>query len=381
MKWDELAQTPNVVQNYEMLRTSGILDAIEEYRSVNASLESLLQEAYEIFRQESVDKLIDLIIRYLSEKFIPSSMLFVLNEGIMINRIKILAYRNMKGVELPEELNRIDTLEPFEHFFRTYTGSTSFLIMEEELGATGCLDPFRNFRPEIAVPVLGISGLYGMILFGPKILGEEYNTREIAYIDRLIRFTSIAIQNTIHYEHSVKDSKTGLYNHNFFSNRISEQTARSRRSQTPFSVIVLDIDRFKKFNDSYGHLAGDEVIINLASTLKKTVREGDIVSRFGGEEFTVLLPAAGSSEAYMASERIREAVQMMETRYQGNLLKVTVSLGIATFNPYEKSGDLNLLKRADKALYQSKKNGRNRSTLFRSGLLHKAGGLERKARN
>jgi diguanylate cyclase (GGDEF)-like protein len=195
-----------------------------------------------------------------------------------------------------------------------------------------------------------------------------------------MRFTSIAIQNTIHYEHSVKDSKTGLYNHNFFSNRVSEQTARSLRNGDPYSVIVLDIDKFKIFNDSHGHLAGDEVIIRLAAILRKTMREGDIVSRFGGEEFTVLLPAAGVSEAYMAAERIRKAVEEMEIDSKGSRLKVTVSLGVATFHPSERPVAGNILKRADKALYRSKKNGRNRTTLFRTGLLYRAEGMDSRTR-
>jgi diguanylate cyclase (GGDEF)-like protein len=186
-------------------------------------------------------------------------------------------------------------------------------LLENEFSETDYLDPFLSYKPEIVVPVLGISGLYGMILFSAKVLGEDYKPQEISYIDRLMNFTSIGIQNTIHYEHSVKDPKTGLYNHNFFIHRVNEQIARAKRIKRHFSILVIDIDNFKYFNDSYGHLAGDEVILQVSKILKKSIREGDILSRFGGEEFTILLPYADCQEGWEASERIRKAIEQMET--------------------------------------------------------------------
>jgi diguanylate cyclase (GGDEF)-like protein len=374
MEWEETSNNPLILKNYDLFRESGILKYVEELQSDNKAQDLLLQEAYEIFRQESVDELIDLIIKYLSDKFIPSKLTFILNEGIMVNRIKILSYENMKSIETDAVIRSLDGMEKF---FRKYSGTTSFLILENELIESENMETFRGFNPEIVVPVLGISGLYGVILFAPKVLGEEYSAKEISYIDRLMHFTSIAIQNTIHYEHSVKDPKTSLYNHNFFIHRVNEQIARSSRIKTPFSIIVMDIDNFKNFNDTYGHLAGDEVIISLAKTLHKTIREGDILSRFGGEEFTVMLPHAGRKEAWLASERFRKAIETMETDYQGIILKVTVSLGIACYNFQENMDETNLLKRADQALYQSKRNGRNQSSFYKSGLLQHAENFEK----
>jgi diguanylate cyclase (GGDEF)-like protein len=187
-----------------------------------------------------------------------------------------------------------------------------------------------------------------------------------------MKFTSISIQNTIHYDNSVKEPKTGLFNHIFFNNRLVEEIARSKRNHAVFSILIMDIDRFKNFNDTYGHMAGDEVIINMAATLKKTLREEDILSRFGGEEFTVLLPDTEPDKAWIAAERFRLAVERMETHYQKHLLKVTVSIGIATVHPDNLGTADDLMKRADQALYQSKKRGRNRSTHYRSGLLNQA---------
>jgi len=368
MEWEQLSENPLLIKNYSLLKEIGILDYVEKLKVTNLYREELLKEAYEIFLKESVDELVSFVIKCLSEKFIPTDLVFILNEGISVSRIKIYAYHNMKFNRISLDL---ESLEPYESFFRRYTGTTSFSILEYELEDQEALEPFRQFNPEIIVPVKGLSGLYGIILFGPKILSKEYSHAEITYIDSLTKFTSVGIQNNIHYEHSVRDAKTGLYNHNFFVNRVNEEIARSRRTKNPFSLMVLDIDHFKIFNDTYGHLAGDEVIIRLAEVFKTTMREEDILSRFGGEEFTALLPVTGREQALIAAERIRHAIEEMEVSWNTRTLKVTVSLGVCVYLWTDPLSEKTLLERADEALYQSKKSGRNRATLYQSGLLNR----------
>jgi len=120
---------------------------------------------------------------------------------------------------------------------------------------------------------------------------------------------AISIQNHLHYEHSVRDAKTNLFNHGFFMVRLHEEIARGKRSGYIFSVIVMDVDKFKFFNDSYGHLAGDRVLECIAEALNKNVRDLDVLARFGGEEFTVLLPETNREQAWAVSERLRESVE------------------------------------------------------------------------
>jgi len=369
MEWEDLAQNPKLINNFSLLKEIGILDYIETLKVSNRDSGELINEAYEIFLKESVDELVSYIIKCLSEKFIPSDLIFILNEGITVNRIKTYAYHNMTVTKTDLDL---ETLEPYEAFFRKYSGTTSFGLFEYEIADQELIAPFEKYNPEIIVPINGLSGLYGIILFGPKILSEEYSKSEIYYIDKLMKFTSVGIQNNIHYEHSVKDAKTGLYNHNFFVSRVNEEMARCRRTRKSCSLIVLDIDHFKKFNDTYGHLAGDEVIIKLADTLKHSVREEDILSRFGGEEFTVLLPETGRQDAVVVGERIRRAVENLSVQWEDKFLKVTVSLGISTYDWVEKLSEKTIFERADEALYKSKHNGRNQVTLYQSGLLYRA---------
>ncbi|MDC7220897.1 MAG: GGDEF domain-containing protein [Spirochaetales bacterium] len=368
MDWDEIARNPRTVENYNLLKEVGILDYVDQQKDEIKDNNNLLDEAYELFQKETVDEIVEYILWRLADKFIPSSVYIILNEGIMVDKIKTIAYQSMQSVE--KNLD-ISSLQPFEEFFKTYTGTTSYLILKSEMDEE-TLKPLENCYPEIIVPIQGFSGLYGIMLFGEKILGEEYSPKEITYLNRLMRFTSISIQNSIHYDHSVKDSKTGLYNHNFFMSRLNEEIARSKRNHSVFSVMVMDIDKFKHFNDTYGHLAGDEVILNIADTLNMTLREGDILSRFGGEEFTVLLPDTTPEQSWKAAERLRTAVEAMDTYYGEHHLKVTISIGLASIHPYSLGTAEELMTRADDALYRSKENGRNRSTHYRSGLLNQA---------
>jgi diguanylate cyclase (GGDEF)-like protein len=130
----------------------------------------------------------------------------------------------------------------------------------------------------------------------------------------------------------------------------------------------MDVDKFKNFNDSYGHLAGDKVLETLALTVKQNVRTEDIPSRFGGEEFTVLLPNSDQDSSWVVSERLREAVAAMTVPRDPPLPQVTISLGIYTFDKDNTLDAEGIILRADEALYLSKELGRNRSTIWNPGL-------------
>jgi diguanylate cyclase (GGDEF)-like protein len=135
----------------------------------------------------------------------------------------------------------------------------------------------------------------------------------------------------------------------------------------------MDVDKFKNFNDSYGHLAGDQVLEKLALAIKQSVRTDDIPSRFGGEEFTVLLPHTDENTAWAVAERLRTSVMEMYVPWKVPLPQVTISLGIYCFD----QGNINIdsaeiIRRADEALYLSKEHGRNRSTLWSPGCASKS---------
>jgi diguanylate cyclase (GGDEF)-like protein len=156
------------------------------------------------------------------------------------------------------------------------------------------------------------------------------------------------------------DPLTGLANRKTLWDRIALELARSRRGGKPLSLAVLDLDRFKDFNDRFGHLAGDRLLIAMGETLTRGIRETDLASRYGGEEFVVLLPEIGREEAATCLERIREAVARI--RVPGADRATTVSIGLAIHVPGEGAPltSAGLLRGADAALYRAKAEGRNR---------------------
>jgi diguanylate cyclase (GGDEF)-like protein len=162
---------------------------------------------------------------------------------------------------------------------------------------------------------------------------------------------------------SVTDELTGLANRRRLMAELERELRRSERHGRPFSILMLDVDRFKKFNDTYGHPAGDALLKRLANTLRKCVRDVDTVARYGGEEFLVMLPETPATETAMVAERIRASAEADRFTPDGGsaALNVTVSIGSAAFPDDAKTPDT-LIEAADQALYRSKESGRNRVT-------------------
>jgi two-component system cell cycle response regulator len=166
---------------------------------------------------------------------------------------------------------------------------------------------------------------------------------------------------------AVTDGLTGLHNHRAFQDYLEEQFQVAMRNRQPLAVILMDVDHFKQYNDTYGHQAGDEVLRQVAQILSAHVREGDFVARYGGEEFVIVLPRTDLESAVAVAERLREAVQSAEWR----LRPVTGSFGVACIRPDMETRQ-ELIEAADQALYQAKKNGRNRVEAWNYRLLLKA---------
>ncbi len=166
-------------------------------------------------------------------------------------------------------------------------------------------------------------------------------------------------------EMATKDPLTGLYNRRHFQERLSEEMNRIRRYGGYLSIIILDVDFFKRINDTYGHPCGDEVLQKIAKILKENTRNSDIVARYGGEEFVILLPETNLKGATTLAERLRRQVEEEVFKCEDNKLKVTISLGVACLEPESPKDEKRFLSIADKALYYSKHKGRNRVTAVR----------------
>ncbi|MCZ6512885.1 MAG: diguanylate cyclase [Nitrospinae bacterium] len=159
------------------------------------------------------------------------------------------------------------------------------------------------------------------------------------------------------------DSLTGLYNRGYFEEALSGEISRSRRYDTEFSILFLDLDDFKNINDSNGHLAGDFVLKKVSNLIINEKREEDVVARYGGEELVIILPETNKVNTIIKAERIRKKIQDMPLLFDGKELHITISGGVATF-PQDSMEANGLISCADQALYRAKAEGKNRICLF-----------------
>ncbi len=211
---------------------------------------------------------------------------------------------------------------------------------------------------EVDLPVLSRSEVgYLTEVFNDMVARLRQGREELAAINKTLRK-----KNKELHELSITDSLTGLYNRKHLMETLDNEVARSERHKHDFAVLVVDIDDFKEYNDTYGHLAGDEVLSRLGSVFKKSVRSCDYVARYGGEEFILVLPEIGPQDGVKAAERIRKKVVKEKFAGDGKPIQVTVSVGVAS---YPKDGDnpQAIIRLADAALYKAKESGRNQVVL------------------
>lgn len=173
-----------------------------------------------------------------------------------------------------------------------------------------------------------------------------------------LALANIRLRETLHHQ-AIHDPLTDLFNRRYLVETMEREILRAQRKGDPLVVMMLDLDHFKRFNDTFGHEAGDCLLQTLAGFLKSHIRGGDIVCRYGGEEFVLILPEVSLEVALMRAEEFRQGVSNLQVHYQGQLLdKITISLGVAAF-PKDGMTTDEVLKAADQALYRAKAAGRN----------------------
>ncbi len=220
-------------------------------------------------------------------------------------------------------------------------------------------------RNLMCIPMKSKDEVIGVINIVNKKSGENFNEYDQALAMSLATQAAMTIDNARLYELSITDGMTKLFIHRYFQIRLEEEMKRSLRYGSPVSLVMTDIDHFKKFNDTYGHQIGDMVLIKVADIMRETIRnEIDIACRYGGEEFAVIAPQTGTDDARLMAERLRAAIEKTVLPGPGGReLKVTISLGISTY-PIDTKDKKELIMKADAALYYSKEHGRNRLTHF-----------------
>lgn len=206
------------------------------------------------------------------------------------------------------------------------------------------------------ITLIPLSGVNGQIT---RVCLLVYDVTEIATRKKALESANKTLQKL-----SRTDKLTRLYNRGYWEECLEQEFKRCERSKRPASLILLDIDHFKTFNDTHGHAAGDEVLRAVAKAIRQAQRSTDIAGRYGGEEFGIVLPETNQAQALLVAERLRQRIAGTVVDWEGIPLQVTVSVGIAQYSGMLEDHQ-SWLEQSDKALYQAKEGGRNRSNVSR----------------
>jgi len=256
---------------------------------------------------------------------------------------------------------------------------TVFLERKPIITNLGSADPrfivkeiLSNTKSLLCVPLIAKGEVIGVINITNKKHDKLFNQKDLEFITSLANQAAIAIDNAKLYELATKDGMTKLYIYRHFYTLLENEIRRCSRYKRNMSLIIMDIDNFKKINDTYGHLTGDLILKRLASTLQETVRKIDVPARYGGEEFVVILPETDKKDACVIAERIRKNISQIEVKVnETEILSPTVSIGIAQYTTDGQEAK-DLINAADTALYYSKHNGKNMVSVYEKDGCHKA---------
>jgi two-component system, cell cycle response regulator len=273
-------------------------------------------------------------------------------------------HRNHQGFDLTHD---VEYSIPEDHpLIELLARTNKCLTLEEIKGTLGSLSGLEGLQaldPCLVIPLKAKGFINGIIVIGERIEGAEFSDYEREYVLNIAILAAGAINNAFLFEMTTTDMMTKLKMKHYFFSVLQEKMEASVLENKPLSVVMMDIDNFKTFNDTYGHSCGDVVLKETAVTLQEHVRAGDLAARYGGEEFCLLLSNTDGPSAVVISERIRKSVEGNRIPYEGQSLGVTLSLGAAQYDFARDFTMKTLMDRADRALYQSKHEGRNRVSL------------------
>jgi diguanylate cyclase (GGDEF)-like protein len=231
--------------------------------------------------------------------------------------------------------------------------------------------PRYRTRSFVSLPLRTDDRTIGVLNVADKASGDPFTPYDLDLLTSIATYTMIAVQRSEFHRRteelkqiSITDSLTGLLNRGHFQERLAEEIERFKRHKLPFSLIMIDIDDFKRLNDTHGHVVGDEALVATARSIRNSIRAIDMAARYGGEEFTVILPQTAKQAARTMAQRIGRAVARTPIQTtKGVVLYLTVSLGAASFPDDATTGD-ELLQRADQAMYEAKRRGKNQAVVY-----------------
>jgi diguanylate cyclase (GGDEF)-like protein len=345
--------------------SSGLVDELHEVPldRENQDLKEILEIAFQITAQLEIENVIKNVVWSFVSKFQAETVTVAMPGDIDESAVSVVTYRGLKKEEstvtLPSILPTLAFLDKDEY------SQIPFSYFRDNFSDKVMVDRLAELATDVIVPLRTDKGSIGILLLPKNGTGQTYGLQDIQYITRIVRFASIALENASLFRQATTDRMTGLFSHHFFEKTLDEELERARRYKSTFSLVMFDIDHFKKFNDTYGHLQGDRIIRDIAKLLCKSIRQVDFPARYGGEEFAVILPAVDVKGATVVAERLRKRVEThpFPSADGGAALHVTISVGVTEFEAESAYAPTEIIREADRALYQSKDRGRNMVTV------------------
>lgn len=340
-----------------------------EYEKEIYDLKQMIEISRSLCTTLELSKLIE------STLFITMAQMHVLAAGIFIlNSVDSFAYslgNNYNGfdVDMSKEYSIPMASTLVEYIVENREQVFTLKDLEKHISCSKELKLLQSLNITLLVPLVLKNRVNGLLVLGERFAAgaedgavyDEYDKQQISIIASL---AAVAINNASLLELSSTDMMTHLKLKYYFFNVLTDKLDSAIMQDVHLSVLMFDIDFFKKFNDTYGHACGDYVLQQVASLIKGSIRSQDLASRYGGEEFTVLLSDTNKKDAVFIADRIRKNIEAYDFEYENKHMKVTVSGGVAVFssetNPVKSAKAL--VDQADQALYVSKRNGRNRVT-------------------
>lgn len=335
---------------------------IENYEKKIFDLEQLIEISKGLNSSLSYNTLIEsILLACMGQLQVMEVAIFLKKTFLQKN---FILSRNYKGFELAHDCEySISSNSEFIKFLAEENNCFTLEELEKNIkNDKKSIKVMRSIKPTLICPLIGKGKLNGIIILGNRINGDPFSVSERKYIMDIASLAGIAIHNANLHEMSTTDMMTQLKIHQFFQITLIEEREKAAKTKTPLTIAMIDIDHFKKFNDTYGHTFGDVVLKSVAAILRENTRYHDTVARYGGEEFAIILIDTELKEAVKLTERVRTLVEKERLSYGEKKVGVTISIGLTEFNPETDTSNDILIDRADKALYQSKQNGRNRIT-------------------
>jgi diguanylate cyclase (GGDEF)-like protein len=229
------------------------------------------------------------------------------------------------------------------------------------------MDPKATLRSHLTLPLTVEGEILGCISLNSD-QSNAFDAQDLQFLS-VIGYQMAATLKHFQRFSSIKniaiyDTLTGLYNRRYFEERLGMDAQKSFYGGTPLSLVMVDIDHFKKVNDTFGHTEGDQVLCKISSLLKSSVRKKDTVARYGGEEFILILPETGLEASFVIAERIRRLIENTLFEVGQAQVNLTVSMGISNFPSHRAKSKEELIKMADQALYDAKRGGRNKVCIY-----------------